>query len=222
MFESNDFIFLHLPKCAGTYIQNVLKDNLLGKISKKNHKTIRIYDKNRPKIIGSVRNPFSYYVSNWSYSCQMKGEPFRLFIEERPDKINLFKDPNNVKNFKEWFNILHYEIDLDAPSLGITRKPNTSYRQQNVGYYTFTFFKMYNELKFELLKTPEKDILVNEFIKVETIDEDLKRIFSIQINNREKMNTSEHLDYHEYYDEELKEKVFILDKYIFNKFNYTF
>lgn len=84
MFISEKLIFLELHKTGSTHVRALLTDLVGGKIAgKHNAATPEVLAKGLP-ILGSVRNPWSWYVSLWTYGCEGKGVlRQRLLSEEK-------------------------------------------------------------------------------------------------------------------------------------------
>lgn len=71
MYISDNLIFLQLQKTACTHIQSILRSYFPGEqVGKHGPLT---FDAGDRRIIGSIRNPFDWYVSLWSYGCLERG-----------------------------------------------------------------------------------------------------------------------------------------------------
>ena len=137
MFISDRLCFLELGKTGCSYIREVLSENILQGNLTHIHDTINseLLNSNR-FFLGSIRNPFDWYVSLWAFGCLHKKKdplysnltsrrinPFRLssinknylqktkFISNQLIKnigINkkLYSDPLNVDNFREWIKMI--------------------------------------------------------------------------------------------------------------------
>jgi len=123
MFIGEKLIYLQMQKTGCTYIANLLKDNIGGNIIGKHNWLI---DYNVDKIIiGSIRNPWHWYVSLWAYGCMKKGGLYnRLTNRRTPFKKNIkrfefhyalndlvkpikqwkgcYIDPESGENFRTW------------------------------------------------------------------------------------------------------------------------
>lgn len=71
MYVSDDLIFLQLQKTACSHIESILKSCVPGKTIGK-HGPLT-FDAGGRRIVGSIRNPFDWYVSLWSYGCLGRG-----------------------------------------------------------------------------------------------------------------------------------------------------
>lgn len=74
MYVSDDVIYLQLHKTACTHITRVLQAHLGGKTTVK-HSPLSI-DPGDRLVLGSVRNPWDWYVSLWAFGCMAKGSLF--------------------------------------------------------------------------------------------------------------------------------------------------
>lgn len=83
MFVSDELIFLQLQKTAGTHIAAVLSQHFEGEQRGK-HGPLD-FDPGDRLIIGSVRNPWDWYVSLWAYGCGTQGGVQGLLKNDRLD-----------------------------------------------------------------------------------------------------------------------------------------
>ncbi|ROT99097.1 hypothetical protein [Histidinibacterium lentulum] len=72
MFVSDDFVFLHLQKSAGTYVIDRLAQVLPGAVTG-GHAPLRAGPRGRV-VAAAIRDPWDWYVSLWSYGCMGEGE----------------------------------------------------------------------------------------------------------------------------------------------------
>lgn len=71
MFISDELIFLQLQKTAGTHIAAQLRRHLGGRMHGK-HGALD-FDPGKRLVVGSVRNPWDWYVSLWAFGCGAQG-----------------------------------------------------------------------------------------------------------------------------------------------------
>ena len=217
MIETENYLFIHLPKCGGSCISNLMEKYLNGKKVGTQHKTINAIEKKNSQkiIIGCCRNPLSWYVSLWSFG--KKGAFGKDFIRKYSNKDYLYSDTTNVKYFREWLRFVLMELDTN-----LFHADANCMKKHNIGILTYRFFKMYNNMNFSNLKYPKKKGLVDHFILTESIESDFNKIFGTKICGTKKINKSNHLHYMKYYTPELLRLVYAKDFYIFKKFDYSF
>ncbi len=71
MYISEKFVFVELHKTGGSHILKLLADATDGYVEGKHNRVPAAFH-NR-FIIGSVRNPWDWYVSLWAYGCSARG-----------------------------------------------------------------------------------------------------------------------------------------------------
>lgn len=83
MLICDKLVFIELQKTGSTHIKQLLRD-LVGGINDGKHNTPddRMLRCGKP-FVGSVRNPWLWYLSLWSYGCQGKGELFQRLTNEK-------------------------------------------------------------------------------------------------------------------------------------------
>ena len=136
MIITQDFIFLQLQKTGSTHIRRLIQhfypDEEQGG---KHYRLPKGYDPGSRVIWGSVRNPWDWYLSYWTFSCQQNGgiytnttqshSVYRAIRKDRTKYINADYKPGP----KDFFNILCSEVsrpvkrwsalykDVENPSL---------------------------------------------------------------------------------------------------------
>ena len=83
MLISDKIVFVELQKTGSTHIKRLLKEIVGGKNDgKHNVPTPELLDSGKT-FIGSVRDPWGWYLSLWSYGCQQQGELFQRLTNEK-------------------------------------------------------------------------------------------------------------------------------------------
>ncbi|HET6592802.1 MAG TPA: hypothetical protein VFG48_07790, partial [Xanthomonadales bacterium] len=82
MFISDKVIFLQLDKTASTHIAKLLDQVSPGEFRAK-HSRLE-HDAGGRCVIGSVRNPWDWYVSLWAYGCAGRGKVRRYLTQPFP------------------------------------------------------------------------------------------------------------------------------------------
>jgi hypothetical protein len=71
MFINDRLIYLQMHKTGCTHIARLLKEHVGGE--KRTTHSLLTFDKGERTVIGSVRNPWDWYVSLWAYGCSGRG-----------------------------------------------------------------------------------------------------------------------------------------------------
>lgn len=89
MLISDKVVFVELQKTGSTHIKNLLKETVGGKSDgKHNVPTPELLASGR-EFLGSVRDPWGWYLSLWSYGCQQQGKLYeRLTNPKRWDRVH--------------------------------------------------------------------------------------------------------------------------------------
>ncbi len=229
MIVGKKYIFIHLPKCGGLHLSKILIDNFEGEFwgshEEDYHNTLM--DKiTCKKIIGCVRNPLSFYVSMWAYGCKGLGWLNIRIKELLPNKRYLYNDPKNKEHFREWLRLIMNPPEILHQLYGLNNLGES--KNKNIGIFTLRYIYLYQKGDFSCLNNIKDDKLTDYMIKQESLEKDFSYImkdmgYHIEksIFKTRKENSSEHLHFKEYYDDETRKLVENKDNYIFRKFNYT-
>lgn len=78
MIVTDKLVFLQLQKTACTHIARILTESFAGRQLNGKHRPLpRGYHPGSRLIVGSVRNPWDWYVSLWAFGCRRGGGPYR-------------------------------------------------------------------------------------------------------------------------------------------------
>ncbi len=126
MLVSKKLVFLELQKTGSTHIKQLLKATVGGvNNGKHNQATPEIRAKGKA-FVGSIRDPWSWYLSLFTYGCQEKGLVFqrttnpkhwnKLTDEEKQtpgfEHYNvdfarqMYTNPEDATNFKHWLKLV--------------------------------------------------------------------------------------------------------------------
>ena len=83
MFAANNFVYLQMQKTGCSHITSLMSKICEGKSLSK-HSVVRSSDVDSDKkVISSIRNPWSWYVSLWTYGVQGDGHVFHNLTKPR-------------------------------------------------------------------------------------------------------------------------------------------
>lgn len=185
MFVSDRIVFMELQKTGCTHIRNLLKDLVGGQfVERHNQVDPHLFTDDR-FYLGSVRDPWEWYVSVWAYSCDRKGDhysnvsttgirlrdrgwklhPLSLLIETLQSRPNwhaeqwkrTFRDVDDAGAFREWLHMLHDETYLPDVGEGYWRCALNRF----AGFLTYRYMRVFTCKKGELgnlrtISTPEQ------------------------------------------------------------------
>lgn len=102
MLISDKLIYLELPKTACSHIRDLLQLLIGGEIiGKHNRPPSYLLQKNDKFIVGSIRNPWDWYVSLWAFGCDGKGSLYSRLTSKKIKKQGLisFNELNTINTF---------------------------------------------------------------------------------------------------------------------------
>ena len=97
MLISEKLIFVELQKTGSTHIKNLLKKLVGGENDGKHNVPSAEQLESGRKFIASVRDPWSWYLSLWSYGCLQKGELYERLTNEKKWRKLLEKDSSSAE-----------------------------------------------------------------------------------------------------------------------------
>lgn len=163
MIIGKNFYIIEMPKTGTTFLRNYFKQYKDIKLSA-HHDTIdentELNYSTKEFKIGTIRNPYSWYLSFWKWSCQQKKKSplysditsrrlklkrlkfngnlisyiFCQLTKNKKDLKNLFKDVNSKKNFNHFVEIL-----LNYKYRNIISSDFSFIPHKNLGYMTYYF-----------------------------------------------------------------------------------
>lgn len=203
MFLADKLIFLELQKTGSTHIRQLLSKYVGGRVDGKHNAPSPEMLNSGKAFLGSVRNPWSWYVSLWTYGCEKKGllyqrltqpQRWELAQEKRADKADAplppegasaeranywYADPVNPDAFREWMRVVFSPGCRGLLEAGYGGSP----LGKAGGLMTFRYFRLFVK---DTQKLPPKfktlDMLnqldaercfIDHFIKTESLEADL-------------------------------------------------
>ena len=227
MVNTPDFVFVHLNKSGGTFVNTVLRE-LYGEEAQTvgYHLPYRYTPdshKNLP-VLGVVRNPWDYYVSLYHFQKQSRKTNFLFDVFSENGRLNFSKTLQNMlapkdKHFDEMFEVA--PINFQSFGANLTKSCIGELSSMQGGWYTRLYQRLYREsephmLRQERLRNDLHDFLYSNVSN--NFDETrLERIFTMP-----NMNVSRHSHYSSYYTPETVDFVSQQDAMIVNKYQYRY
>lgn len=196
MFVNDSFFYLQMQKTGCTRIAEILLDVVGGEQLNPKHTTVVKPD--RP-VIGSIRSPWAWYVSLWSFGCQGEGGYRTQFLEKHPDLECLYDDVENLDNFHKWLNLTNGLMNSRYSQM---------YRSDGSLVDAWVRLKW---LSHDLINALES-------VGVVLSKKQQRRIRRM---SNVKSNASSHLPYLEYYDKRTRELVWNTHEAIIYRHNYS-
>lgn len=229
MIVTPRFVFLHLHKSGGTFVNAGLMRFLPGARQIGYHLPRSMVPEQFASLplLGLVRNPWSYYVSWYS------------FQRSRPQPNALFQilSAGGTRDFKGTLRAmlsLDRDIGLLNQLLAVLPRAYTNQglnlpgfalaaiRDSDMGFYSFLYRYMYGP-DVNAVSVGRMERLRTELLGMLTeIGEPIAADLREYISNAPAVNTSTHGAYAEFYDEELAELVAERDRFVIARHDYTF
>jgi hypothetical protein len=167
MFVSDHIVFVELQKTGCTHIRNLLKELLGGTFVERHIQADPSLFVPGRSFLGSVRDPWPWYVSLWAYGCDNQGDffsnvtthgirlrkrgwrlhPFSLLVEVMKSRPNwharewrrTFHDVNDAGAFRDWLRMVHDPGYFADVGEGYWRYPLNRF----AGLMTYRYLKLF-------------------------------------------------------------------------------
>lgn len=200
--------------------------------------------------VGNIRNPWDWYVSLWAFGCMKKGGVYEQLTNKRlinklknpkklfhssPEWIKVYETSDDPALFRNWLKMI---LITNRNDLHEYKRVNQEIRiglmtSRYINLYTTDIHSERNQLHNfdDIIQFDKKNNFIDIFLYNETLDQDIKALLTRlqiqksiiqQLVNAPRTNASKRKNYQEYYDEETRNLVAGMDKFIIAKHNYTF
>ena len=228
MIVCNKFVFLHLHKSGGTFVNQMMANCIPYARQIGYHfpytELPRAFQ--RLPVVGTVRNPWDYYVS-WYHFQQQLPQPHPLYmIVSNHGSLGFEATINNLLSVGEdeaLFNDFYQQLPKQFLRAGINLRQQCLAPLQNsgIGFYSFLYQRLYQGsvnptiIKMEHLREGLNDL-------IEQLQLQPAQKIKAFINDAPKLNTSEHKKYQSYYSNTLKERITRVDAAVIDQHHYQF
>lgn len=247
MIYGPGYIFIHLEKCAGMHISNILTSDFGGTVVQGRTQHNTLLKKPEDKLVfGSVVNPWKWYVSLWAMYCLKRGGEWRAILRTDRAKFcyphNIFGDINSARRFQEWLLMM---LDNKNPWFRrrLKKKPKgkkygqfrrfdfRACKDLDIGHYSYRYGQLFLADQWELLKSG-KNYFLDDICRCENLEKDLVKILQkvgidveesvLRQYKRVNSTVYNRNSYSYYYNQKCKCLVGHKDRYIIQKYGYEF
>lgn len=197
MVIADRLVYLELQKTGCTHIRTLLQQLVGGELVGRHNRAPRTLLDGQRLLIGSIRNPWDWYVSLWSYGCDRRGSLFArttrtpaaqrwwaLLPGQGPSWADTYADSRDPRRFRQWLQLVHGRRTMAAIGEGYARSPVS----QVAGLLTYRFLKLFCTHKGQaralrhctslqaIERFAARRCFIDAFIRTETLEADLLRI----------------------------------------------
>lgn len=229
MIATEKFVFLHLHKSGGTFVNECLVKCLQDAVQLGYHlpRSMIPPQYSQLPVLGLVRNPWSYYVSWYSYQAA-RPQPNALFrMVSNGGRLDFGGTLRNMLRLGQDDGLLNRVIaalpdrymqgGLNLPGFALAPIRNTGW-----GFYTFLYRYMYGgggaTLHLGRMEALRNDL----FAMLSAVGQPISDAMRAFILHRGPANVSQHAAYPEYYDASLRDLVAEHDAELIARHGYTF
>jgi hypothetical protein len=229
MITTDRFVFLHLHKSGGTFVNECL----VRFVPDARHIGYHLPRSMIPAqaahlpVLGFVRNPWSYYVSWYTFQSERQGPNFLFRVLSDDGQLDFEHTVRNMLNLGAGSMRLdmlmrslprqYSNQGLNLPDFALAPIRNT-----RLGFYTYLYRYLYaGGAKPVIVGRLEelRDELIPMLENVGQAVSDEMRLF---VEKESPRNTSEHTAYTEYYDDSLRDLIAERDAEVIKRHGYRF
>jgi len=228
MIATEHFVYIHLHKTGGTFVQECLLKAIPGARYIGYHlpaRRVPLAHKGKP-IVGLVRNPWSYYVSWYTFQAAKRNSNFLFHILSDGGSNGFEKTIERLLRLGDGghdFSLVRQKLPTDYGSRGLNLPASAfdAILRRKSGFYSFLYDHMYTGAealhvgKLEEIKTALPRV-------IEDAGNPPSPILAQLIASGQPRNTSDHAPYQSYYGEYLRDLIGELDGDLIKQHGYGF
>jgi len=228
MIVTDRFVFLHLHKSGGTFVNELLVRFVASARRVGYHLPRSLVPPQYSGLpaLGLVRSPWSYYVSWYTFQAQ-KQQPNALFgILSEGGRLDFGGTLRNMLDLGYTGSKLGALLAALPPvypgrGLNLPAPALERIRASSLGFYSFLYKYMFDGSG--LLHVGRLEHLRTDLVQLfNSVGQPLTADMHAYITTARKRNVSEHADYPDYYDDELRALVAERDALIIQRHGYRF
>lgn len=229
MITTSRFVFLHLHKSGGTFVNECLMRFVDGARHIGYHlpRSMVPPEAARLPVLGFVRNPWSYYVSWYSFQLERPNPNFLFRILSEEGRLDFADTLRNMLDLGAGSIRLDLVLralpksysnqGLNLPAFALAPIRNT-----HLGFYTYLYRYLYSGGGTPVT-VGRLETLRDELIPLlESVGQPVSETMRTYIEEEAPRNTSSHTDYADYYTPELRDLVAARDAEVITRHAYRF
>lgn len=210
MIMCDRFVFIHLHKSGGTFVNQLLLQCLPSARQIGYHLPYRELPNGLRSlpVVGTVRNPWDYYVS-WFFFQSGQPRPNVLYrICSDDGALGFSRTVSNLAGLASdpaRFDALRCALPdtFLGAGLNLTKTCLDGLRDKDVGFYSFLYGRMYEGAK-DLMIVPAENLRAGIHTTLERLGALPNPRVDMFLQQAPRMNVSHHRHYRDYYDPELR------------------
>ena len=235
MIITERFIFIHMHKTGGQtlndVILNCIQDNRFIGYHFPRSEVPAEYS--TLPIVGLVRNPWSWYVSWYSFNRRPNNHNplFKVVSDGHPEDfttcvrnlVNLGSDEELSRRQRdELISILPDTLDFNR-GVGLTKHDISGFNDNGAGYYSWLFDRMIGIDHDDRTLIGSFENLQHDFLNImEQLGVTEADALDKALNHSERKNSSRHSHYSHYYDDELRQLLARKEQHLIKRYGYRF
>ncbi len=229
MIATDRFVFLHLHKSGGSFVNEFLLRFVPGARAVGYHlpRALLPAEYRALPALGFVRNPWSYYVSWYSFQAQrrMPNALFRILSDN--GRLDFSATVRNMLELGSGSGRLDAVIEALPAAYGNSglNLPNFALapiRNSRLGFYSFLYRYLYGEADRLLSIERAEQLRVTLVDHLQDLGVPLSSAMRDYIRDTPPRNASAHGPYVDYYSDELRELVAERDRLVIGRHGYRF
>ncbi|MGQ0619716.1 MAG: hypothetical protein ACT4QA_07315 [Panacagrimonas sp.] len=230
MIATPTFVFLHLPKTGGTFLNEALIRFVPGSRQLGYHLPRSMIPSSLAQlpVLGFVRSPWSYYVSWYSFQYALARRNALFNVMSENGRLDFQGTVSNLLDLGAGSPLLdqllpHMPAGYGNRGLNLPAFALASIRNSWKGFYGFLFDHLYAPSMPGVLRLARQERLRGDFLDaLQRLETPISPELRAYVESDSARNTSPHGFYTSYYDDELRDKVAIRDRDVINAMGYRF
>lgn len=228
MLVCDDFLFLHLHKSAGTFVNQMMLRCIPSARQIGYHLPYRetpAQFRHLP-VLGTVRNPWSYYVSWYHFQLQQKKPGALYLICGQDGRGDFFSTIDNLVHLHERDELVErlaaaFPDHFVLHGLNLTKSCIRRISGSGSGFYSFLYERLYAGVAAPFIVRQEN--LRPELASfIEQHCGNKFPLIDVFLSNAPPLNTTRHEHYRSYFDSRLKLLVEKADERLISRHRYAF